>query len=59
MNAGTSLSKTVTVNWKWDYDSSSAPAGAMNSDERDTKIGILAETPTVSFTLDVSITQIN
>ena len=59
MNAGTSLSKTVSVNWKWDYDPSSAPAGAMNSDERDTKIGMLATSPTVSFTLDVSITQIN
>ena len=59
MDAGTSLSKTVTVNWKWDYTSATAPVGALNSDARDTKIGILAEAPTVSFTLDVSITQIN
>lgn len=57
MNVGTSLNKTVTVSWRWDYDSSSAPAGAMNSDARDTKIGMLAASPTVSFTLNVSITQ--
>lgn len=56
---GTVLNKSLTVTWKWDFDPATAPAGALNNNIRDTKIGMLAEAPTVSFTLDISITQID
>lgn len=57
--AGAGINKSLTVTWKWDFNSATAPAGALNSDERDTKIGMLVTPPTVSFTLDVSVTQID
>ncbi|MBQ8392154.1 MAG: hypothetical protein IJX51_00125 [Clostridia bacterium] len=59
-NAGTSLSADITVEWEWHYDGESVglPAGAVNTDEYDTYIGSLPTAPNISFSLEISVTQI-
>ena len=55
----TDLTKTVTVGWKWAYEKTGAQTGAVNSDDRDTKLGTLATMPKITFTLNIEITQLN
>ncbi|MBO5931165.1 MAG: hypothetical protein J6Q70_02905 [Clostridia bacterium] len=53
VDANTDLSDTVSVSWKWDFYTSDA------NDEKDTALAELPTAPEISFTCEVTVTQVD
>ena len=57
MEPGTTLNNTLTVSWEWRFEG--GVSFPYQTDEKDTALGILGSMPTISFSLDASITQVD
>ncbi len=54
---GTNLADSITISWAWDFDDN----GAGTNDDKDTALGMLtgADAPTIAFTCDVTVKQVD
>ena len=55
VSVGTDLAAGVSIDWAWDFDDN----GAGTYDVKDTKLGNLQAAPTIAFTCDVTVTQVD